>query len=55
MQTSFPFNGENFPSSFPPASSSSSQTIIDEKGSPTLIKQEKDLEPPKQVKLFSFI
>lgn len=42
MQTSFPFNGENFPPF---------QSAIDgEKNSPTSLKQEKDLEQPKQVR-----
>jgi hypothetical protein len=40
MQTSFPFNGESFPP-FPPS-------MDGDKNTPT-VKQEKDLEQPKQV------
>lgn len=42
MQTSFPFNGENFPP-YPPS-------VDGEKASLTPLKQEKDLEPLKQVR-----
>lgn len=41
MQSSFPFNGESFPP-FPPS-------LDGDKNSPTSLKQEKDVEQPKQV------